>query len=102
VSLRVLDEADVTRIVRAELARPELVHQRNVETVIGLPRHDYLRLARAKAWPSTHEKRLVVSRTKDVVAYYESRISLREQKPVNDADPEAVALARVGARRIAQ
>ena len=101
MSVRVLDEDDVRRIVREERVRPDFVSQRSVESVVGLPRRDYLRLARDGAWPSTRERRLVVSRSADVAAYVETRLRLRERSAANDHDPEALALARVGARRVA-
>jgi hypothetical protein len=98
----ILDADDVRAIVRDELARPEYVHQRIVEAVCGLPRRDYLRLAREGAWPSTRERRLVLARTADVMAYVERRITLRDVKPSNDHDAEAVEFSRVGARRVAR
>ncbi len=101
MATQVLDEQDVRRIAREEAARPVLVTQRSVEGVCGLPRRDYLRLARAGAWPTTRERRLVVARTVDVLAYVEERLVLRDAKPQNDSDPEAVAFSKVGARRVA-
>jgi hypothetical protein len=77
------------------------VHQRNVEAVIGLPRRDYLDAAHSRKFPSTKERRLIVARTVDVLAYFEQRIALRERAAANDADPEAIAFAKVGARRVA-
>jgi hypothetical protein len=89
----------IHEVVRAELARPAYVTQRSVETVLGLPRRDYLRLARADAWASTRERRLIVSRTSDVLAYIETRLTIRGAQADNDS-PEDVVLARVGARRV--
>jgi hypothetical protein len=48
------------------------------------------------------EHRLVVARTADVLAHFEQRIRLREVPASNDADPEAIALARVAARRVSR
>jgi hypothetical protein len=94
---------DVERMVLEALAklRPQLVHQRSVEHVVGIPRRQYLADAAARHFPTTKQRRLIVARTADVVGFYEQRIELRDVKPVNDSDPEAIALARVGARRIA-
>ena len=96
--LGLLDER-IREVVRAELARPAYVTQRSVEAVLGLPRRDYLRLARADVWPSTREGRLIVSRTADVLAYVESRIAIRGAHAGDDS-LEDVMLARVGARRV--
>jgi hypothetical protein len=103
----------------ADLRRPEFVHQRDVEAVCGLPRRTYLALARSGAIPSTKMNRLVIARTIDVVTYVEQRIASRPDpgatQDQDDLDElrqsllsgltrrdraEAVALARVGARRI--
>ena len=101
-----VDESALDRRIReiAEqvAARPVFVTQRNVESICGLPRRDYLRLARANAWPTTRERRLVVSRTTDVLAYVEQRIGLRERVPSNDCDAEAIQFSKVGARRVAK
>jgi hypothetical protein len=100
MSIEELIDERVRAIVRTELAPPVFCNQRNVETVAGLPRREFLRLARARAFPTTRERRLVIARTVDVLAYVERQIALREALPQNDADPEALALARVGARRV--
>ena len=92
----------VKEIVRAELARPVFCSQRSVEAVVGVPRRQFLRDARAQKFASTKEGRLIVSRTADVIRFYENQIALREAKPQNDHDPEALAFSRVGARRIAR
>jgi hypothetical protein len=92
---------EIRRIAREERARPDFVHQRNVETVVGLPRRDYLRMSRANAWHSHKHRRLVIARTSDVIAYLETHIGLREYAPANVVDIESATLARVGARRIA-
>jgi DNA polymerase III alpha subunit len=86
----------------AELQRPLVVTQRTVEGVVGLPRRDFLRLARAGAFASTRERRLVLARTADVIAYVERHLAqhVHHDAPANDAT-EASVLARVGARRIA-
>ena len=102
LSLEELLTERVRAIVREEIAPPAFVNQRTVEAVVGLPHRDFLRLARSKAFPSTRERRLVVARTSDVVAYVERQIAMREARPGNDHDLEAVALARVGARRVAK
>jgi hypothetical protein len=93
----------VRRIAREEARAPEFVTQRTVEHVVGVESRAYLRGAKAGRFASTKHERLIVARTADVVAYYETRIRLRETAPANnDGDPEAQALARVGARRIAR
>lgn len=98
--IQMVDEQDVRRICREELQRPVVVSQRSIEAVVGLPRRDYLRLARSGAWPTTRERRLVLSRTADVLAWLEHRLSHRDIKPANDASAESLALSRVGARRV--
>jgi hypothetical protein len=90
----------VRDIVRRETARPEFTHQRNVEAITGLPPRDYLRLCRAGAWPSTKERRLVISRTADVIAYVEQRIALRDEQPANVENGSRMAAA--GWRRVSQ
>ncbi len=92
---------EIRRIAREERARPDFVHQKSVEAVVGLPRRDFLRLSRAKAWASTKNRRLVIARTADVIAYLETHVALRECMPANVVDIETATLARVGARRIA-
>lgn len=77
--------------------RPDLVHQRSVEDVVGAPRRDYLRIAREGGFPSTKEGRLVIARTVDVCAFFEAR--MRVPTPKN-ADSESKALSRVGLRRV--
>jgi hypothetical protein len=101
IDLDALD-ARIRAIARAESVRPAFVNQRNVETVVGLPRRDYLRLGRAGAFPTTKERRLVIARTVDVLAAFELRLQGREQPVANDADAEAIALAKVGARRVSR
>lgn len=100
MSLEILDESDVRRVVREELARPPLVHQRTVESVIGVPRRDYLSAASRKAFPVTKERRLVIAKTVDVLAYFELRLRTSTAAPANDEDPEGLAFARAGARRV--
>ena len=96
-------EAFVRRLAREEAARPVFVTQKNVETVVGLPRRDFLEAALAKRFPSAKEGRRRVARTVDVLAYYERQIALREARPQNDdADAEGRAFARVGARRVSR
>jgi hypothetical protein len=90
----------VRRIAREEARRPEYVSQRSVKAVIGIEPRAYLRAAAAKRWPSTNEQRLVVSRTDDVLRYFEVRLRAAAASPANDANPEAIAFARVGARRV--
>jgi hypothetical protein len=97
----IVDEADVRRIAREESARPALTTSRNCEAVIGIPPWRFCRDAKAKHFPSYVDHRMVVARTVDALAYYESRIQLAAAPPANDHDPEAVAFARVGARRVA-
>ena len=80
---------------------PTFVTQRNVEAVIGYPKRDYLRDARDGLFPSTKQRRLIVARTEDVIAFFEARMRTARALPANDATPETKALARVGARRVA-
>jgi hypothetical protein len=90
--------AEVNRRV-TELARPEMVQQRNVEAVLGMPARDYLRHVRSGHWPSWSDRRLRYSRTVDVVAYLTAHpITSRETR---DGVAEAHLLARVGMRRVA-
>jgi hypothetical protein len=96
--------AEVARRV-AELRRPELVTQRTVEAVLGMPAVDFLEDARAGAFPSWKIRRLVFAKTIDVVAY----VTAHPAKPrraanvaSNNNDAEARAFARVGARRVAR
>jgi hypothetical protein len=93
-------EKRMQEIAEAASARPAFVHQRTVEQHIGLPHRDYLRLARAGAFPSTKERRLVLARYEDVVAYVELRLRASAAPPANDGDAEAIAFAKVGARRV--
>jgi hypothetical protein len=99
---QILDEDDVRRIAREERARPELVHQRTVESVVGLPPRDFLSAAHAGRFPFTKERRLILARTVDVLAYFEERLQRRPPAVAvaNDASAEDRALARVGARRV--
>jgi hypothetical protein len=60
--------AEVQRQI-ADLRRPELVTQRTVAAVVGMPERDYLRHVRARDWPSWADRRLRYSRTDDVVAW---------------------------------
>lgn len=102
MAVQVLDEEDVRRVVREELRLPAFVHQRNVERTLGLPGRDYLVAARASAFPSVKERRLVIARTDDVLRWIDRRLAPRGAKPAIDADAETVSLARVGARRLAR
>ncbi len=102
MTVQVLDESDVRRIAREEARRPEFVHQRNVEAVVGVPRRTYLRDARASAFPHTREARLILARTDDVVGFYELRIRVKAAPAANDANAETLEFARVGARRVAR
>jgi hypothetical protein len=81
---------------------PQFVTQHTVLSELGLLPRRFLRLARRGAFPSTKVDRDVVARRADVSAFIEARIQLAERRPVNDTDPEAVVLARVGARRVAR
>lgn len=84
-----------------QLGAPLFVTQRTVEIVIGIPPRDYLRAARSKSFASTKERRLIIARTSDVVAWLELRLrTTAGAAPANDADPESIALARVRARRV--
>jgi hypothetical protein len=93
-------EARIRQIAREEAARPEFLHQRNVEQIAGIPGRQYLRDAHAKRFPSSKERRLLVARTSDVVAYYALRIATAAAPAANDASAETIALARVGCRRV--
>jgi hypothetical protein len=91
----------VRKVIREEMQRPEFVHQRTVTLIVGLPRTTYLDLARRKVFPSTKERRLVLARTADVLAHFESRLGRRPSKPAHvPRTPEEIAFARVGARRV--
>jgi len=93
-------EKRIREIMRGLLPRPELVHQRSVEAVVGVPRRQYLADARARCFGSMKEGRLVIARTECVVAYYQTRIRLAEsQTPANAQDAEARDWSKVGARR---
>jgi hypothetical protein len=81
----------------AELERPELVTQRNVAAVVGMPERDYLRHVRAGDWPAWKDRRLRYSRTADVVAWVQAHPA-RNAAP--DSDAEERAFARAGLRRI--
>jgi hypothetical protein len=97
-----LDRRMDARIEAAIVAaqRPIFVHQRSVERVLGLPGEEYLEAARAGEFETWRRKRLTFARTSDVASYLESFPSAKSAvaSPANDA--EAVALARVGARRV--
>jgi hypothetical protein len=98
-----IDEDELARLVREtvhrEIARPLLISQRNVEQVIGLPRRDYLRLARAGEFPSCRERRLVLARTADVLAVFEKRIAVQSTRPANLEQGSRMAAA--GWKRVA-
>jgi hypothetical protein len=95
--------ADAVQKHAAELARPELVTQRSVERVCGMPSRDYLRHCRGGAWPSWADRRLRYARTADVIAWVTAHPVGRTQA-ANDADVEAQAFARSrsGLRRVAR
>lgn len=80
--------------VHAVTARPALVHQRNVEHVVGLPGREFLRLARDGAFASTKEKRLVLAKTEDVLAFFESRMRERPTAPVAGAVQRSRTVSR--------
>ncbi|MFO0742366.1 MAG: hypothetical protein U0270_41210 [Labilithrix sp.] len=101
MALQILDEADVRRIARDEAKRPVFTHQRRVEGDLGIPPKEYLTAAHAGMFLWTKERRLIIARTADVIAWLERRITHRNVKPANDADGETIALGRVGARRVA-
>ena len=94
-------EQRMRELAREEAARPALVHQRSVEQWVGLPAREYLRLARAGAFPSTKERRLVVARTEDVLRVFAARLAVAAGQPANAQGDEAATFARVGARRVA-
>lgn len=99
-ALRAAVTVEVARMV-ADLARPELVSQRTVLAVVGLPAVDYLEDARAGAFPSWKVRRLVMARTVDVVAYVQAHPAKPRSVASNDAgDAEASTFARFGARRV--
>jgi len=99
--MQILDEDDMRRIAREEAQRPPFVHQRNCECILGLPRCEYLIAARGKKFPSAKERRLVLARTSDVIAWLELRLQTSRGQASNDSDAETVTLSRVGARRVA-
>jgi hypothetical protein len=87
------------------LARPELVSQRTVLQIVGVSGVDYLEDARAGGFQSWKVRRLVLSRTADVLAFY-ARASKPSDDVANDTvvtdDAEARALGRYGARRLSR
>jgi hypothetical protein len=94
-------DARIREIASEVAARPEYVTQRNVKAVVGVEGREFLRLARDEAFPSTKDRRLVIARTVDVLEYYELRLRLARSTPAaNDANAEAIAFSRVGARRV--
>jgi hypothetical protein len=97
IDLDALDRRIDERIAAG--ARPLFVSQRNCLAVVGLEPRDYLHHARGGAFPTTKERRLVVAKMADVVAWLEARIE-RSTRPAN-VTPIEGALARVGARRVA-
>jgi hypothetical protein len=102
VKLDELLEARMREIALEVKTPPAFVHQRNVEAVVGVPRRQFLQDAKARQFPTTKQRRLVFARTADVVAFYELRLRVQASPVANDADAEAIALARVGARRVAR
>jgi hypothetical protein len=98
--MALFDESALERrmraIAREEAPRPEFVHQRNVERWTGMPGHDLLECARARAFDSHKIKRLVYVKTLDVLSFIEAH-----RPATHAADDESVELSRVGARRVA-
>ncbi len=97
-------DASVARRV-AELARPEMVNQRTVLSVVGMAKRHYLDHVRDGDWPSWADGQLRYSRTVEVLAWLEAHPVAPRAVPsaANDVDndnEEARAFARVGARRI--
>lgn len=74
----------VAEIVASVVARPEFVTARNVEEHIGVPRRDFLRHARAGAFPSWKDRRLVVAPYEYVRAFYLDRIRKPEPERATD------------------
>jgi len=104
-----LDEAVaefVTAAVQSradEMCRPELVNQRSVARIVGLPAVDFLEDARAGAFESWKVRRLVFARTADVLAWIRKHPAKPRMVAANDAgDAEAEAFARYGARRVSR
>ena len=95
-------DAHVRALVAVAIVRPQFVSQRSVEAIFSIPRREYLRLSRERAWPTHRERRLVIARTEDVARYFDSRIAAHGTKSaVGESNSETIALARVGARRVA-
>lgn len=88
-------EARIREIARAEAARPALCSQRTAPNVVGIDGREFLRLARAGAFPSTKERRTIVARTSDVLAYFESRLATQ----AGPTSPE-FGHSRSGLRRV--
>jgi hypothetical protein len=78
-----------------ELARPLLCHQRNCEAIAGVPSREFLRLARDGAFPTAKEKRLVVAKTADVLAYFEMRMRAPSQAPAPNASSRSRSVRRI-------
>jgi len=84
----------------ADLRRPELVTQRSVMAVCGMPAREFLRHCRAGHWPSWADRRLRYARTADVVTWVQAHPT--PWRGAKGEDGEGRALRRVGARRVAQ
>jgi len=95
VDFAALDER-IRQGVAEELRRPECVTQRSVESIVGIPGPTYVRLARARAFPSKKVARFIAAKTSDVLACVAPRPGPRQT-----SGSEARLLARVGARRVA-
>lgn len=87
--------AAILAIVRAESARPTHVTQRTVAAVCGLPKRDYLKAARAKAFPTSKIGRLVIARTEDVGVWIDAH-----RAPEEDDEDAALraSIAAAGGR----
>jgi hypothetical protein len=98
--IEVAAERAVMRLA-AELTRPELVSQRTVLAVVGLPAIDFLEDARAGRFASRKVRRLVFARTVDVLAWIERHPVAPSTAAAKVAgDEEARVFSKYGARRV--
>jgi hypothetical protein len=91
----------VTSAVEArigEIHRPELVTQRTVTAVVGMPKRDFLGHCRARDWPCWVDGRLRYAKTADVVAWIMAHPMIPLPSP-DDAEARAFARSRSLIRR---
>lgn len=82
--------------VLAELQRPELVNQRTVTSIVGMPSRDYLAHCRSGDWPSFADRRLRYARTADVLEW----IAAHPARAAADVRGAEFRRSRSGLRRI--